>query len=341
MTDNNLVNLPIPTKEKATRWLIHIGMGALAVAGIIKFMPFVNHALSLLLDGVLSVTQLGLAVGGIAFVTYAGMALWPAYKKFMESLANKAVWAVFEYDPITPMVLWLKEVHRDREELDTQYGQVCGVITQNEQMVNDNQQKAAKADKLFAQAVKQYGQDSHEAQMMSLEPGTLRETANRVSQITKTLYTIRDILKEVVEVTEFTERKAELDVTAYKQEFTTAQRVEQATNAANRLLKGRSQRKADAIQAMEIIHNKYAGSFGRLQGLKQLSQELITSVDMTKGTYHEEALERLKNESRMITGNKQEQLMTVNVLDAIPNGKINGVSLYKVSGSSSASDSTH
>lgn len=336
-TTNSIAGLPIPTKEKVTRWIGHGGIVALAVAGIIKFMPFVNQALTLLLNGFWTLTQLACLAGGVLLVTFAFITLWPAYKRFMESVANKAVWAIFEYDPITPMMLWLDEVRKDRKELEAQYKEVCAVISQNDQVVRDNLQAADAADKKFAQAVKKFGQDSHEAELMSIEPGTLRETATRISNNTQPLLTVRDILKQVTEATEFTEHKAEVDVRAFQQEYAAAQSVERATNAATRVLRGGSERKANAMKSMQIIHDKYAGSFGRLQGLRQLSQEVITSVDMAKGTYHQEALERLRNESQMITGGK-----TPVVLDAVPSGKIGDISLYKVANfNSNSSNVTH
>jgi hypothetical protein len=321
----SIAGLPIPTKEKAARWAAHGGVFALVVAGIITFMPFINKALTLLLNGVWTVAQLGFAAAVTFFGAFAIMTAWPLYKRFVESCANKAVWAIFEYDPITPMMLWLKEVRRDRDELETEYRNVGGVIAQNEQTVNDNLTAAETADKKFAQAVKKYGQDSSEAQLMALEPGTLRETAERIKANTEPLYVVRDTLKEVVDATAFTERKAELDVSAFQQEFSAAQSVERATNAANRVLKARSERKQNAMLAMKIIHDKYAGSFGRLQGLRELSREVIMSVDMAKGTYHQEALERLKAESRFITGARKPEM-----LEAVPAGQANGVSFYKV-----------
>lgn len=320
-----IAGLPIPPKEKMARWAAHGGIIALGVAGIITFMPFINKALMLLLNGMLTLTQLGLVAAGACFGAFAIMTAWPLYKRFMESLANKAVWALFEYDPITPMMLWLREVRRDRDELETEYRNVEGVISQNEQTVRDNLQAAEVADKKFGQAVKKFGQDSSEAQLMALEPGTLRETAERIRANTEPLYVVRDTLKEIVDATAFTERKAELDVSSFQQEFAAAQNVERATNAANRVLRSRSERKQNAILAMKIIHDKYAGSFGRLQGLRRLSREVIMSVDMAKGTYHQEALERLKAESRFITGARQPEL-----LEAKAVGQEGGVTFYKV-----------
>ncbi len=84
--------------------------------------------------------------------------------------------------------------------------------------------------------------------------------------------------------------------------------------ALERAINGRSQRKANAMISMKIIHDKYATQFGRLKGFRELSRALITSVDLQKGTYHQEALERLKAESRFITGGgKQPEL-----LEAVP-----------------------
>jgi hypothetical protein len=333
MESNSVAGLPVPTKEQAARWFSHAGVAAIGVAAILFFMPYINQALNLLINGAVSVVELGMIAAGTCFGAFALINLWPAYKRLVESFANKATWAIFEWDPITPMQLWLKEVNADKEELESQYAQVGGVISQNEQVIADDERKALKADKLFAQAVQQYGADSQEAKLMSLEPGTLRETASRIKANTQPLYIVRDTLKEVVDATAYMQRKAELDVEALQQEWTAAQSVDRATNAATRVLRSRSDRKANAMSSMKIIHDKYAGSLGRLQSLRELSKDVITSVDMDKGTYHQEALDRLRNESRMITGGKPITVTATIVPNAAlpaPNGVAGVPSFYNV-----------
>jgi hypothetical protein len=301
-TSDTIAGLPVPSKEKAARWIAHAGVAAIGVVAVLTFMPYINKALNLLLNGAMSVLELGAIAAATCFGAFALINLWPAYKRLIESFANKATWAVFEWDPVTPMQLWLKEVNADKEELESQYSQVGAVISQNEQVISDDEYKAKKADKRFAMAVQQYGADSSQAKLESIEPGTLRETASRIRENTKPLYVVRDTLKEVVDATAYMQRKAELDVSALQQEWAAAQAVDSATNAATRVLRSRSERKQNAMSSMKIIHDKYAGSLGRLQSLRQLSNDVITSVDMDKGTYHQEALERLRSESRMITG---------------------------------------
>src|SRR5579859_637564 len=333
-SSNTIAGLPVPSKEKATRWVAHAGLAALGVAAILFFMPYINQALNLLVNGAVSIAELGAIAAGVCFGSFALISIWPAYKRLIESFANKATWAIFEWDPITPMQLWLKEVNGDKEELESQYSQVGAVISQNEQVVSDDERKALKADKLFAQAVAQYGADNQEAKLMSLEPGTLRETAARIKSSTQPLYVVRDTLKEVVDATAYMQRKAELDVEALQQEWTAAQSVDRATSAATRVLRSRSDRKQNAMSSMKIIHDKYAGSLGRLQSLRALSKDVITSVDMDKGTYHQEALDRLRNESRMITGGKAPVTVTATVVPTAalpaPNASVGIPSFYSV-----------
>src|SRR5271167_4880031 len=135
-TGSTIAGLPVPTKEKAARWVAHAGLAALGVAAIVTFMPYVNKALDLVVNGVFSLLQLGLMAAGACFAAFLLISIWPAYKHLVESFANKATWAIFEYDPITPMQLWLKEVGRERDELESQYREVGAVIAQNEQTVN-------------------------------------------------------------------------------------------------------------------------------------------------------------------------------------------------------------
>src|SRR5438552_13894705 len=97
--------LPVATKEKVTRWAFYIGTGALAVAAINTFMPSINKALSLMGNGVWNLTELALAGAVAAGPVLAVIIFWPLYKRVIESLANKPPWALFEYDPITPVTL--------------------------------------------------------------------------------------------------------------------------------------------------------------------------------------------------------------------------------------------
>jgi hypothetical protein len=162
--------------------------------------------------------------------------------------------------------------------------------------------------------------------MMSLEAGTKRETADRIEANTAPLREVVSILKEVCEAAVFNEKKAQLDAAASIQDYKASKIIQHGTEAANRALGSRSQKNADAMMATQIIHEKYAGSIGRLQSFRELARSAMTSIQMDRGVYHQEALERLRAESRLITGSSAKPV----VLDAVPAGQVGEVSFYKV-----------
>ncbi len=321
----SIAGLPVPPKEKVMRWLSHGAVAALGVAGIITFMPYVNKALMLMINGVWGLAELALAAG-VTFATIVALVSFaPVYKRFMESCANKATWAVFEWDPITPLVLWLKEVRRDRQQVETEYQNVEGTIVQNQLMIKENREAAETGEKLFKTAVKQYGEDSVQARMAAIEPGRRRQTAENIEKGLEPLNVVHEILKRVVEATQFTERSAELEIDALRQEFKASQSIQRATDSAERALRGRSERKQHAMMAAGIIHNKYATQFGRLRGLEKLSKELINSIDLQKGTYHREALERLERESKFIVSGRSSEPLQI---EAKQMGTLPGIKFY-------------
>lgn len=326
---NPIDGLPLHPKEKVARWLLNGTIFGVGIAAIIGFMPFVIKATTLLINGVLSFLELGLVFAGTCAATFAIMKAIPLYKTMVESWANKLTWALNEYDPITPMEMWLAEMHRDAESVKSEYLNIDGVVANTEQMVNDNLTGAARGDKKFDVAVRQFGPDSQEAKMASIGPGRLRQTAENIKERLEPLQTLRQILREVVNVTEYTEAAAKADVEGMKQEFGVERITKSATDSAERVLLGRSQRKQAALRSMGIIHSKYAEQFGRLRGLRELSSKLLLDVDLEKGGFHQDALDRLaqiKAQSALITGG----IVQPKLLEAVKAGDAPGVSFYRV-----------
>lgn len=302
MSDSTIPGLPPPTQERVTRWLGHGVVAVIGVVGVITFMPFINKALNLLVNGVFSAIQLGLLVVGAVTAGFAVKMFWPIYVRLIESFANKATWAVLNYDPVTPMELWLKQMNGNLDSLKAQYTTIRGVIAKTEQIVSDNLRDAKDAQRKFESAAAQYGPKSSQALLLSIKPGTLQNSAERIKQSTQTLYAIRDTLSAVIDASQYKLTEAQADVDAFKQEYEIANVTESATNSANRVLHLTGQRKDDAMKSMKIIHDKFSSSFGRLQSLQDMSQDIITNANVEKGEYYQQALDRMRTESRMITG---------------------------------------
>ncbi len=67
-----------------------------------------------------------------------------------------------------------------------------------------------------------------------------------------------------------------------------------------------------AEKASQFISDRYAGQFGRMRSLKNLSHDLIESFDLETGMYDQEAYERWQKESALVIG------APTQVVDATP-----------------------
>ena len=305
MSDNQLqaADLPVLPKEKMMRALTHFVLpGVVGVTAVNFFMPSINKALGLLVNGVWSLTELGLAaICATVLVTFA-IAMWSPYKRFVESCANKATWAIFEWDPITPMELWIKEVRADGVAIEQSYQDTDGVIASNQEKVDELRRQSAQAQKLFAAAVKQYGEDSHQARLAAIDVGTPRETADQIEKSNLPLIGLRDVLLEVCQASEFSLHEAEAQVAGARTQWEVAQVNERASNAATRVLRGHSQRSQDAQKAMELVRNRFASSFGRVRAIRKLAERKINGVKLQEGVYLQDALEDLRGQAALLTG---------------------------------------
>ena len=93
-TGNQMEGLPVLTKEKVVRGLTKYGIPiAITVVLANLFMPSINRALDLMVNGVWSLMELSIGAICVVVVLYAAMMAWPVYKRLTESLARKATWA--------------------------------------------------------------------------------------------------------------------------------------------------------------------------------------------------------------------------------------------------------
>ena len=315
--------LPIPSQEKVARWLTNGAVIALGVAGVNYVMPYINKALGLLVSGVWSVFELGIATAVTFAAVFAIIHLVPVYRRCVEMLANKLTWAIIEYDPITPYKLWLDEMRGDLAVLYSEHQKVSGIIGQNASMIESKLSAAKEGDKRFAYAVGKYGPDSKQAREASIGPSMLRDAAERIRDLTEPLSTTQSILGEVMEALDLEVKKAAMELDNLRSEFAAAEGVKEANEAAGRALHGRSDRKRDAIFAADSIHRRLAVQFGRVRGLRQISSELLSSVDLDRGTYHQEALARLREASQEIKSVGSQGSITYQQVRPIP-----GVSFF-------------
>lgn len=321
-TETTIAGLPVPPQEKVARWLVHASVLGLGVAGVITFMPFIIKALMLLVSATWGVAGLLTAFAVVCALGVAIMYLGPVYKLFMEGLASRLTWKVLNYDPVAHILLWFKQVRQDRIVLEGTYTKVDTVIAQLEQTVEDNRTAAKKGDLLVAEAARRYGENDPRTVRASIKPSALINAAKDIEKKIEEVRPLRELLLQVVEAARLTEEQAEAELASARQILEASESLDSATDAANRAL-GTSAKKQNAMDAMKIIHGKYAASFGRVRSLRQLSQKIIEGADLTKGMYHTEALERLRREGSLLLNHAPAQIEATKIV-----GKDGAIAYY-------------
>lgn len=292
--------LPTPPKEKVFRALWYLGFGLVGLVGFLFIMPFVNQALALGVTG----AALFLKLAAILIVGTAGasfvMAMWPSFNRWVESIARQTTAAIFGDDPITPLKLWLKEVHEDCDVIESSAHEIEGVIVENEQEEAENQAKLVEADKLYAQAVKRFGEDSEDAQLAAIDADSFKARADNAAKANIPLKELYLVLFEIAKTMRLREKKAEADVITAEKDWRTALKAEKAMGSARRALNQRSERYQNATMAFDIIRQKYAGSFGELRSLRRMSQGAINRTKLSGNVAGDDALQRLRAQSQKL-----------------------------------------
>lgn len=294
--------LPTPPREMMFRWIWYIGAAALGLAAFLVVMPFVNHALALGLQGVTLIAKL-LVYGGLTAVGgYVAMNFWEPFKLKIESLARQTTIAQFGEDPITPLHMWLDEVRHDSQVVERNAHEIGGIVAENDKVEADNIDLQKDADKLYAAAVKRYGEDSSEARFAAIDAGSYKDRAQNAARINGPLKELYAMLVEVAETTRLSERQAVVDVETAETEWRAALKAEKAMDSAMRSLNKRSPRYVSATLAFDVIRRKYAGSFGQLRSLRVLSQQAINEVQLGGDVAQNEAFQRLREQSQKLLG---------------------------------------
>ncbi len=294
--------LPTPPREKVVRGVWYAGVSVAGLAGFLTVMPYVNQALSLGLEGATLFVKLG-AVGVIgAAGAYTAMSFWTPFKRKVESMARNTTIAIFGEDPITPLHMWLAEVREDLDGVLTSAREIGGLIAENDKTVEDNLHFLSEADKRVAAATKRHGENSIQTRTASIEAKGFKDRADNANRINHPLKATYVTLSQVGDAIKMTERQAETDIETATLEWRAALAAEKAIGKAQRSLGKRSQRYVEATMAFDIIRQKYAGTFGQLRALRQQTEETISRMDLNDAVAHEEALERLRENSQKLLG---------------------------------------
>ncbi len=304
------MKLPVPTQEKVARWVTWGIIGAAGVAALNFALPHLNtlvfNAAELAKNGM----YLTFMLAGLLATVYGVITFAPLFVQAVNVLSARATWALVEADPVGHLRVWLKEVRGDKEAFFGQLEAIGQAIGTVEGSRDAAQGEAEKAQNRY-NAAKSQGRD--DASMFSVNAGKYGDSVKRFEKMLGPLKMLEAELQKLYRVYEREEFGLATDIDIQSKEWEVAQRAGSALDSAFRFLTKKSKKQAFAEQASKVIADRYAGQFGRLRTLKNMSHDLIATFDLETGMYDERAYLNWQQATTQVIDNSSGKLEAVPV----------------------------
>lgn len=276
MASNQLTHydFPVPTKEKAARFLSWIAMGAVAVIGVNFVGPHVLTALETVFDIGNMLVRIGILAGSAFVGILIAQALWPAIKNLIAVMGYQAINFMRENYPLEQMAIWYDYLKAKLQETLDGERVIKGVEKTNKDQANTIQDRL---DDIVNALQGNNGLTPSEISDLEMETAGLRAEKkvydDMVEQLFEPLATIRLFA-------EFQDRGVK--------QYAILMRVSNAQHTANaslsavnnvlRNLFGNNPEKDNAIAARENIVRQLGQTFGELEGMQLQMQTLINAA---------------------------------------------------------------
>lgn len=297
-----------PPEAKRVKLAMNIGIGAVAITaaayGITRFVPTWIDALNLIQKLFESGVNVIIAGGVLTFVA------WVAYETFSpsgsinklfsqayNSMINNLTWQLLEVDPISPLIEERDNMVKRKSIFDEAFAKFDGMLQSLRQTEEEYRTNARKADQRAQAANKAIATDpTMEATRRSLnyEAGRYNESADGFAAMQARLIPVRDTIAKLRESLIVMLSNIEIDIDIAKREWAAQQKMAEMDKSARGILQRKQQL---AMDARQIIKDKYASQIGRLENLKDITKPLLDSISLDHGTYDEAAMANWQQEA--------------------------------------------
>lgn len=301
-------DIPVPTQEKVGRWMTWALIAGAVVIGGNFLLPYANTFLGLVQTALATTANIVMSAIGLAILAYLTLTLAPVLKQSIDLFASRATWALINADPVAHLRIWLEEVRADKAEFSKQLEAIGAAKSTVEASRDRALEKAGRGQKEYNAGMRQGRTDMSSS---SVAAGKYAESAGRFAKMLVPLTTLEMELTKLYAVYEREEFNLKTDIDIQSTEWEVAQHAGKALDSAFRFLTKKSKKQAFAEQASKVISDRYAGQFGRLRTLKNMSQDLIKSFDLETGMYDAEAYEKWQQETALVIDNRPGQLEQV------------------------------
>jgi hypothetical protein len=279
-----------PVPEKVTKWLLYGATALVVTAGINIFGPSVNGALALVQQATSSLFSTALLGVGTAVVVGGAFAIAPAVDLGFKSLSRHLTWSMIQFDPVTPLYTLLKEVQKNLNQFEEQRSSLAAVM-QSIASRAEKANSAAKENQDKFNAGMSQGKAREELSQFSIRAGSSRKTVENLNAIHQKLNVMMSLFERLSKGFKFQRDNLEAEIESQKATWEAKVAADEALSAGKKLLGGTKAREFYDL-ASRHIEDSYAETLGRFGVLKDLSTELLSSVDIQTGVYDQEAFAR-------------------------------------------------
>jgi hypothetical protein len=293
-----LALLPKTKEMLFTEKLFHLGaLGILVVLGI-KFVVPVVTTMAWKLGSLLnSLTGLVGAALGFGVVVYGTPLVWKVGTMFLDTLAERATYAIIKYDPVARLNLWYEEVIADGEEFADQIQNLEGVT----EFVRTREEEARLHAADAEERAKGLALGDPHFEAYAYEVDTYTAAANGFRDELVNLETLSGELEEVYGMYKGQAQKLKVDIELTRSRWEVAGIIKGATQSAEKLLLKNSELRKQGEEAARYITQRHAAEIGRMKSLKKLSAGMIAAFKADQGSAAKKLLEKWKQEKQQLT----------------------------------------
>jgi hypothetical protein len=265
------------------------GVGIFAAIGIILW----NYSgkILLMLQNTIGIAICIAVLSGLIYIAVDPKfrtLLFYMYKGVMKKITS----AFVNIDPISVIESYVDTLKENMVKMERQITNLKQAITRLKREIDSNDQGMQNSLKTADAAKKQ----NAKAQMIisARKAGRLKDSNMSLSALLKKLEVLYSVLNKMEEASGFMLEDIQDEVNVKKKEYEAIKIGSSAFRSAMSIIKGDPDKKEMFDMAMEGMATDVGNRIGEMERFMEISESVITGIDLQKGVYEEEGLAMLQ-----------------------------------------------
>ena len=251
------------------------------------FLPYIIE----LLQNTITAIALGLVTAGLLYVIFNNKV--QNLLSFFFKVAMKKITSVFvTINPIAIIKVYIDELRKRREKMNTQITMLKGQKGQLTQAITENQRAIEKEMGLAASAERQG--NKAQVTLHTREAARQRDSNSRLIPLQEKLEALYRFFNKIYENSGYMIQDMSSEVKVREKEYEAIKAGHSVMKSALSIFKGTDDQKLMFDEAMEFISNDMGNKLGEMERFMDESEEFISTIDIQNGMYQEDGLKMLE-----------------------------------------------